>query len=200
MYMPKSPQRQWSRPRRLAAAIATAVLAASTVLAVTPGTANAADPGPQCPTFIAEHKGNILSAELITTYVLISATPRFFPSESRTITNNLDTPINTTFTTSQSTTFTQSVTTGVNVKVAEYLNLTLSATVTVSRTTTSGISAAVTIPPHSAVTAVYGVDGYDTSFEEAFYLKGGGQCFLLSVTPGTSVTPTVSERWVFSVS
>jgi len=198
--MPEFLGNKSSRPRRLGTAIATVVLAASTVLVVTPGTANAADPGPACPTFIAEHHGNILGFEFFTTYVLLSATPRFFPSESRTVTNNLDTPINTTFTTSQSTTFTQSVTAGVNVKVAEYLSLTLNASVTVSRTTTSGISAAVTIPPHSTVTAVYGVDGYDTSFEEAMYLRYQGQCSLANVKPGTSVTPTISERWVFSYS
>jgi hypothetical protein len=159
-----SPKYQRARPRRLLTATTLAVLAASVVIAVTPGAANATVPSPQCPTFIATRK-TWLGIEIITSYTLISATPRFFPSERRSVTNNLDTPISTKFTTSQSTTFTQTVTIGVNVKVKEFLELTVSSAVTLTRTTASGIEAAVTIPPHSTVTAEYGVDGFDTSYQ-----------------------------------
>jgi hypothetical protein len=134
-------------------------------------------------------------------YRIVTATPRFDVTESRTAQNDLDTPTSATFTSSQSHTFQVSVSVGATNKFSDALTATLNVTFVEIRTTTIGVSTTATVPPHSRVIADYGVAGYDGTYTAQVLSGFGGAnapqictTFGLRVS-GSGYAPTNSEGW-----
>ncbi|WP_431924447.1 hypothetical protein [Micromonospora wenchangensis] len=179
-------------------------------LTVTTGPANAAEPiGPRTacpddPTIIwrgpfAGTK-NVMVFEGVE-YTILAANPTFYASDGRVVENNLDSPISATFTSSQSQTYTVTVTVGFSSQLVQNLQTSVSTSITSSRTTAIGVNAAVTVPPHSRVIGLYGIEAYDVTYDAHRVWRNAGNntiCYEQGTSRGTTQAPTFVEGWRFN--
>jgi hypothetical protein len=191
--------------RRRLAYLALVGVVSALAVAIAPGTANAALV--PCPGNITEWvvTGNVrgIIAWEGHRFTLVSATPTFLVSDSRTIDNQLDTSVSTTVASSISQTYTVSTTVGVTANPSNFFSTTVSASIVRSVTTTIGVSVTATVPPHTRVIAEYGVAGYvvDYIVEAWGTLAPGGTppgvrpCNEFGSFPQHTTAPTISEGW-----
>jgi len=137
-------------------------------------------------------------------YGLQSAAQVFNVSEARIVENTLDTPVVATFTSQQSRSYSLSVTQGRSVTLASFLTANVSVTIVQSWTTSIGVSATATVPPHSRVTGLYGIQAYDVIYSVHTYRHVGSRppdpgdrsCIDEGTTFGNNTNaPTYVEGW-----
>jgi len=198
------------RGLRLVAVIVLGSLTTGMGLAVTTTPANAAEtigPRTTCPNdptivwrgpFAATRNLPVFEG---VRYTILAATPTFYASDGRVVENNLDSPISATFTSSQSQTYTVTVNVGFTSQLVQNLQTSVSTSITSSRTTAIGVNAAVTVPPHSRVLGLYGVEAYDVTYDAHRVWRHAGNssvCFDQGIRRGSTPAPTIVEGWRFS--
>jgi hypothetical protein len=195
--------------RRRIALLVLAALLSGIVPMLAPGTAAATSSGafgpeipcPTDPNIIWRRitlSRNVLGWEGIH-YNVLSATSFFAVSDSRFVDNGLDVPIQATFTSQQSATVTITVTIGTAAQLADKLQRTVSFAIQISRTTSIGVSATVTVPPHSRITGEYGTEAYNVSYTGQVVWKrnDGSLCWDRGTRSGATAAPTSNEGWRF---
>ncbi|HVQ91155.1 MAG TPA: hypothetical protein VMU51_08965 [Mycobacteriales bacterium] len=130
---------------------------------------------------------------------LKSSTQTFNASETRTIFNNLTTPVTGTWTSQVARTFSISAMSGITVtNWTQFFNFTVSTTITSSTTTTIGISATATVPPGGAVKGSYGVKAFNTVSDIDTYRlpRGSSSCIYEGSVRGVQQNvPTAEQGW-----
>lgn len=190
--------------RRLRRLVTCLLLAAGAFVAGLPGTAYAGFS--PCPPGVlpASTPGGAqpnLTGGTVYLYTLVSSAPTFNASDSRAVTNGLDSPISATFTSQVSQTFSLSATVGSSVSLFKFLTASVSVSIQSSRTTSIGVSATATVPPHSRVQGDYGVDAFNVTYDmQAYRWVGGLNACQISGSPirVTSNAPTNIEGWRFT--
>jgi hypothetical protein len=133
-------------------------------------------------------------------YSNISATSTFFASDGRTVENGLDQTISATFTSSKSLTTSVTVSVGSAVQLTEQLKFSIDTSIVASRTTAIGVNATLNVPPRTRTTGLYGVHGYNVTFDALKIHKIGKKCYVGDGIPVhlTTKAPTYVEGWQFS--
>ncbi|WP_327000467.1 hypothetical protein OHA72_35780 [Dactylosporangium sp. NBC_01737] len=193
-------------PARAVAAVS-AVAAVATGVAAFPGTAHANDyfgPVVSCP-----GDPNIIWKQFSVgrdvllregfQYTILSATPKFNVSDSRSVTNNLTTPVQVEFNSIRSQTYTVTVERGTSQQLVDKVNETVSVTVQVQRTSSIGVKASFEVPAMTTVVGEYGVHSYNVSYtaRRLLWRYNKGYCYDQGTVAGTTNAPTAAEGWLF---
>jgi hypothetical protein len=198
----EQPSRSRWRHRLVALAAVPAVVT-GLVVVTTAGPASAVQyvpvPCPAGPFDVTYQNGNL---SVLAKPIVIAATKTFAKSDGRDVLNELDFPIVATFTSSVSKTHTVTQTIALEFTMQTLVGTfkrSVSDTVTDSKTTQIGISATVTVPPHSLLIGDYGIVTYDIIYDAHQYLRVRDKCVeaVGSTLRAFTVAPTVDEAWRF---
>ena len=134
-------------------------------------------------------------------YTILSATPKFNVSDSRSVTNNLPMPVQVEFNSIRSQTYTVTVDWGTEVQLVDKLTSTLHVTFQVARTSSIGVKASFEVPAMTTVVGEYGVHAYDVSYtaRRLLWRINKGFCYDQGTVTAATNAPTAAEGWLFRV-
>jgi hypothetical protein len=132
-------------------------------------------------------------------YTIVTATPRFNVSDSRSVTNNLATPVQVEFNSIRSQTYTVTVERGTSQQLVDKLTATFQVTFQVARTSSIGVKASFEVPAMTTVVGEYGVHSYDVSYtaRRLLWRINKGYCYDQGTISAATNAPTASEGWRF---
>jgi hypothetical protein len=137
-------------------------------------------------------------------YTIHSATPTFYVSDARQVSNGLDTPVTVTLTSLVSRTFSVTTTVGFAADLTTTLRTNVSVAIVQSTTTAIGVNVQATVPPFGAVLGEYGVHGYSVTYDATPYITTpddfrNNVCGRSATRHGlTTEAPTYIEGWRIS--